>query len=142
MGGAYLDLLSDPDLLQVQLHAFAAAAADPDIAAACRHSFDVIWHLVRHRTGLDDDAIRQFFAQGMLFCVISAIDLFGVGEPWALSFCPDPAKLEALPQRGRQLVHRRNLGARRRPRCGLLRLLHTPELTLRLRTRQSVGLAR
>ncbi len=33
MGLAYLELLQDPDLLQVQLHGFVAAAADPDIAA-------------------------------------------------------------------------------------------------------------
>ena len=32
MGMAYLELLQDPDLLQVQLHGFVAAAADPDIA--------------------------------------------------------------------------------------------------------------
>src|ERR1700693_2895591 len=31
MGLAYLELLEDPDLLQVQLHGFVAAAADPDI---------------------------------------------------------------------------------------------------------------
>src|SRR6202789_3430902 len=31
MGLAYLELLQDPDLLQVRLHGFAAAAADADI---------------------------------------------------------------------------------------------------------------
>ena len=93
MGAAYLDLLSDPDMLQVELHGFAAAAADADIAAACRQSFDVLWHLVHDRTGLDDEAIRQFFAQGMLLSVMCAIDLLSVGEPWAQSFCPDPSKV-------------------------------------------------
>src|SRR5271154_2785165 len=32
MGGAYLELMQDPELLQVQLHGFAAAPSDPDIA--------------------------------------------------------------------------------------------------------------
>jgi AcrR family transcriptional regulator len=96
MGAAYVELVQDPELLQVQLHAFAAAAADPDIAAHCRHVFDVLWHLVHDRTGLDDDALRGFFAQGMLLTVMAAIDLLSVQEPWARSFCPDPDKLDAI----------------------------------------------
>jgi AcrR family transcriptional regulator len=96
MGGAYIELVRDPELLQVQLHSYAAAAADPDIAAACRDAFDVLWHLVRDRTALDEDALRQFFAQGMLMTVMAAIDLLSVPEQWARSFCPNPEKLDAL----------------------------------------------
>ena len=36
MGVAYTELLQDPELLQVQLHGFAAAPGDPEIAATCR----------------------------------------------------------------------------------------------------------
>ena len=43
MGQAYLELLEDPDLLQVQLHGFAAAAADEDIARACQETFRRLW---------------------------------------------------------------------------------------------------
>ena len=32
MGSAYLELMQDPDVLQDQLHGFAAAPGDPDIA--------------------------------------------------------------------------------------------------------------
>jgi AcrR family transcriptional regulator len=96
MGTAYLELMQTPGLLQVQLHGFAAAAADPEIAEACRESFDVLWHLVRERSGLDDTSIREFFAQGMLFSVMAAIDLLSVDAPWARSFCPNPDKLAAI----------------------------------------------
>jgi AcrR family transcriptional regulator len=89
MAVAYLELMQDPELLQVQLHGFAAAPGDADIAACCRKTFDVLWHLVDERTGLPDDDIRQFFAQGMLFNVMSAIDLLAVPDRWAQSFCPD-----------------------------------------------------
>jgi hypothetical protein len=96
MGNAYLELLQTPGLLQVQLHGFAAAAGDPDIAQACRESFDVIWHLARDRSGMDDTALQEFFAPGMLFSVMAAIDLLSVEAPWAQSFCPNPEKLAGI----------------------------------------------
>jgi AcrR family transcriptional regulator len=104
MGLAYLELLQDPDLLQVQLHGFAAAAADPDIARACQETFRRLWHLVRETTGVEGEELREFFAQGMLCSVIAAIDLRSVAEPWAESFFDDVAeevKREALQQLGR-----------------------------------------
>jgi len=96
MGEAYTGLLQDPELLQVQLHGFAAAPSDPDIAATCRRTFEVLWHLVRERTDLSDDEIRQFFSMGMMMNVMSAIDLLSVDEHWAQSFCPMPDKLTAI----------------------------------------------
>jgi len=104
MGLAYLELLQDPDLLQVQLHGFAAAAADPDIARACQETFRRLWHLVRETTGVEGEELREFFAQGMLCSVIAAIDLRSVAQPWAESFFDDVAeevKREALQQLGR-----------------------------------------
>ena len=86
MGMAYLELLQDPDLLQVQLHGFVAAAADPDIAAACQETFRRLWRLVETSARAEPEAIREFFAQGMLCSVIAAIDLRSVGEAWAQSF--------------------------------------------------------
>ena len=59
MGAAYLELMQDPELLQVQLHGFAAAPVDPDIARSCRRTFEVLWQLVHERTGLPDDEIRS-----------------------------------------------------------------------------------
>ena len=86
MGMAYLELLQDPDLLQVQLHGFVAAAADPDIASACQETFRRLWVLVDGVTHVEPAVLREFFARGMLCSVIAAIDLRSVDEPWAQSF--------------------------------------------------------
>ena len=96
MGGAYLEMMADPELLQVQMHGFAAATGDSDIAAACRETFDVLWHLLHERTKLDDEMLRQFFAEGMMISVMSAIDLLSVSDHWAQSICPNPEKMAAL----------------------------------------------
>ncbi len=97
MGTAYLELSGDPDLLHTQLHAFAAAAADPDIAAACQDSFRRLWHLVTDATGADPDTLREFFAHGMLCSVIAAINLGSVDEPWAKAlFNVDETKRRAM----------------------------------------------
>ena len=101
MGMAYLELLQDPDLLQVQLHGFVAAAADPDIASACQETFRRLWRLVDAATDAEPAVIREFFAHGMLCNVLAAIDLRSVQEPWAQSFFDgEVAKREASLARG------------------------------------------
>jgi AcrR family transcriptional regulator len=96
MGQAYVELMQDPDLLQVQLHGFAAAPSDPDIARACRSTFEVLFALVAERSHQSDDRIREFFAMGMMINVISAIDLLSISDRWAQSICPVPEKAEAI----------------------------------------------
>ena len=64
MGEAYAELLQDPELLQVQLHGFAAAPGDPDIAATCRRTFEVLWHLVHERTEVPDEELRPVLLDG------------------------------------------------------------------------------
>src|SRR5271170_7697987 len=96
MGMAYLTLLQDTEMLQVQMHGYAAATGDPDIAAACRCTFEVLWHMVKDKLGLDPEMIQDFFANGMLISVMSAIDLLSVQEPWAQSICPGMEKFEAM----------------------------------------------
>ncbi len=96
MGEAYGELMQDPEMLQVELHGFAAAAGDPDIAAACRRTFEVLWHLVHERTQLPDEDVLRFFSMGMMMNVMSAIDLLSVNEHWAQSFCPMPDKITAI----------------------------------------------
>jgi AcrR family transcriptional regulator len=100
MGGAYMELMQDPDLLRVQLHGFAAAPSDPELARACRRTFEVLWELVAERSHETDDCIRDFFAMGMMINVMSAIDLLSVPEHWAQSFCPQPEKAEAVRRAG------------------------------------------
>ncbi len=96
MGMAYLTLLQDTEMLQVQMHSYAAATSDPDIAAACRRTFEVLWHLVKDKLGLDQEMIQDFFANGMLISVMSAIDLLSVKDEWAQSICPGMDKFEAM----------------------------------------------
>jgi AcrR family transcriptional regulator len=96
MGMAYLQLMQDPEMLQVQMHGYAAATSDPDIAAACRKTFEVLWHLVKDKLELDPEMIQDFFANGMLISVMSAIDLLSVKEQWAQSICPGMEKFEAM----------------------------------------------
>jgi AcrR family transcriptional regulator len=96
MGQAYMELMQDPDLLQVQLHGFAAAPSDPDIARECRRTFEVLFELVAERSHQSEERIREFFAMGMMINVISAIDLLSLSDHWAQSFCPVPEKAEAI----------------------------------------------
>jgi AcrR family transcriptional regulator len=96
MGMAYLQLMQDPEMLQMQMHGYAAATSDPDIAAACRKTFEVLWHLVKDKLELDPEMIQDFFANGMLISVMSAIDLLSVKEQWAQSICPGIEKFEAM----------------------------------------------
>ncbi len=96
MGSAYVELMQDPELLQVQLHGFAAAPGDPDIARSCRHTFEVLAEVFYERTGLSDDELRHFFAMGMLINVMAAIDLLSLPDNWAQKLCPVPEKAQAI----------------------------------------------
>jgi AcrR family transcriptional regulator len=107
MGEAYLELMQDPDLLQVQLHGFAAAPADPDIARTCRRTFEVLAGVFYDRTHLSVDDLRNFFAMGMLINVMSAIDLLSVSEPWAQSLCQAPDDANAIRTASQALAERR-----------------------------------
>jgi AcrR family transcriptional regulator len=96
MGMAYVQLMQDRELLQVQMHGYAAATSDPDIAAACRRVFEVLWFKVHDEFGFTPEMIQDFFANGMLMSVMSAIDLVSVDETWAQSICPSVEKLAAM----------------------------------------------
>jgi AcrR family transcriptional regulator len=96
MGQAYLELMQDPELLQVQLHGFAAAPGDPDIARACRRMFEVLQQLASERAHLTDEEVREFFATGMLINVMAAIDLLSVPDSWAQNLCAVPEKTQAV----------------------------------------------
>ena len=107
MGTAYAELLQDPELLQVQLHGFAAAPGDADIAATCRRTFEVLWHLIHERTDMTDEEILKFFSMGMMMNVMSAIDLLSISAPWAQSFCPVPDKITAIQAASRAIKDQR-----------------------------------
>ena len=64
MGAAYLELMQDPEMLQVQLHGFAAAPADPDIARSCRRTFEVLAGVFYQRTHLSDQDLLELLRHG------------------------------------------------------------------------------
>ncbi len=88
MGNAYQELLGERDLLLVQLHAF-AASEDEEIRRAAREGFRHLWTVVGALTGLDDELLRAFFAQGMLLNVMAAVDAAALDESWARACQPD-----------------------------------------------------
>jgi len=96
MGEAYLELMQDPEMLQVQLHGFAAAPADPDIARSCRRTFEVLAGVFYERTHLSDQDLWNFFAMGMLINVMCAIDLVSFPDAWAQDLCQLPEKGKAV----------------------------------------------
>jgi len=94
MGDAYKELLSERDLLLVQLHAF-AASEDEEIRRAARDGFRRLWTIVGQLTGLPEDDVRAFFAQGMLLNVVAAIDAAALDESWARACQADPDRFFA-----------------------------------------------
>ena len=82
MAWAYHDLLDDRDLLMCQLHAY-AACGDPEVQEIARGCYGHLWRLVEARSGMDQDSLRMFFAMGMLWNVVVALDLPSLGDAWA-----------------------------------------------------------
>jgi AcrR family transcriptional regulator len=74
MGESYTTLISDRDLLLIQLQGY-AASGDPEIRAFVSERFEEIVHFVARRTGLGPAVLRDFFSIGMLCNVVVALDL-------------------------------------------------------------------
>jgi len=83
MGLAYAELISDDELLKIQLHSHAAAAGDPAVRAASAAGFGRIVDLVKEQTGAPDEEVGRFIATGMLMNVVAALGAMDSAEPWA-----------------------------------------------------------
>jgi AcrR family transcriptional regulator len=84
MGAAYMRLLSDRDLLRVQLQAY-AACGDDDVRQVVREEFTALYEWVKRDSGASNEDIHHFFAEGMLLNVAAALELGGSPETWSLS---------------------------------------------------------
>jgi AcrR family transcriptional regulator len=84
MGKAYMGLLSDTDLLRVQLQAY-AACGDDDVRQVVREEFTELYRSVQRDSGATNEEIHHFFAEGMLLNVAAALELGGTPETWSLS---------------------------------------------------------
>jgi len=82
MGAAYGGLLQNRDELLLQLQAH-AAADEPRVRDAVRRGFERLYALVRRESGADDDAVRTWFAHGMLMNVLAAMRADEVDAGWA-----------------------------------------------------------
>jgi AcrR family transcriptional regulator len=86
MGHAYVALLADREMLQLQLQTY-AACADPEVREAASNGYAELWQLVATLSGAPEDEVRAFFATGMLLNLAAAMDLPQIaGDPgWALA---------------------------------------------------------
>ena len=82
MGDAYAELISDRDLLMLQVHALSAADV-PEIGDAVRRGYAALVTLAKQRSGATDAQVQDFMARGQLCHLIVAADLGGVSAPWA-----------------------------------------------------------
>lgn len=82
MGKSYAGLLYDRTELLAQMQAY-AACDDDEIRAAVRRGYAELYRFVASASGADKEALRDFFALGMLLNVVAAMDLPALGEPWA-----------------------------------------------------------
>jgi AcrR family transcriptional regulator len=81
MGHRYQELLKDQTLLRMQLHAF-AASDDSEIRDFVRTRFSDLVARVGALSGVPADALRTFFAEGMLLNVAAALDLTEADVAW------------------------------------------------------------
>ena len=87
MGQAYGAFLGDRQLLMHQMQAY-AACDDPEVRAVTRRGFGRLWSIVAEASGGEPEEIRGFFATGMLFNVIAAMDLGAYDARWAVDCVP------------------------------------------------------
>ena len=83
MGDAYARLISDNDLLLIQLHAQAAAVSEAAVREAVQKGYARLVEYVRGASGAADAEIQQFFAVGMLCHLIVATGADEVDAPWS-----------------------------------------------------------
>jgi AcrR family transcriptional regulator len=99
MGHAYKRLLSDRDLLRVQLQAY-AACGDEDVRDVVREEFAELYAQVKRESGATEEQIHGFFAEGMLLNVAAALELGGTPETWSLARLLEPERIAAISKRG------------------------------------------
>jgi AcrR family transcriptional regulator len=86
MGEAYVELVErDRDVLLMQLHSQVAGSTEPQIRDAARRCFATLYELVARESAASPEALRAWFAHGMLCNVMAALDANRIGDGWALA---------------------------------------------------------
>ncbi|MDA8196325.1 MAG: TetR/AcrR family transcriptional regulator [Actinomycetota bacterium] len=83
IGNAYLNYLSDKDLLRAQLQCY-AAASDPEIGSLVRQRYKKLWAQVAEIDGIAKEEVRDLFAKGMLITVLAGIEIIDVDPKWVI----------------------------------------------------------
>jgi hypothetical protein len=92
MGRAYGELLvRDRDVLLIQLHSQVAARREKRIRDAMRRTFRDLYELVRRESGAGPEELKIWFAYGMLYNVMAAIDADRLAAEWAKALTEDGA---------------------------------------------------
>jgi AcrR family transcriptional regulator len=81
MSEAYARLISDNDLMLIQLHA-QAAVSEPAVREAVRQGYARLVEYVRGASGGTEQQVQEFFALGMLCHLIVAMGAEEVDAPW------------------------------------------------------------
>ncbi|MFF4958854.1 TetR/AcrR family transcriptional regulator [Streptomyces sp. NPDC001222] len=82
MGDAYAKLISDNDLMLIQLHAQAAAVSESAVREAVRQGYARLVEYVRGASGGTEAQVQEFFARGMLCHLIVAMGADEVDASW------------------------------------------------------------
>src|SRR3954471_6952931 len=75
MGHAYRDLIADREVLALQLHFYAACAADPSLRQIGHDRFAALIAHERELSGASENELIRFNAAGMLINVATALGL-------------------------------------------------------------------
>lgn len=75
MGNAYRALLTDREILMMQMQIWVASASDPDIRAMARAQYLDIVREIQLLSGADPQTLHDFMAQGMLLSVAASLSL-------------------------------------------------------------------
>ncbi len=96
MGVAYSELVKDPELLLVEMHAFTASVHDDSVREVARDGMRLIWGVARRASGAGTGDLQAWLALGMLINVVAALGLEELDEGWArdIAWMPGPCILE------------------------------------------------
>jgi AcrR family transcriptional regulator len=88
MGAAYGELIQDPAVLLVEMHAFAASVYEPDVRRVAQRGMRAVWQTATKASGLGSDAVREWLSMGMMWNVVAALGLEQLDEQWAKDVAP------------------------------------------------------
>jgi AcrR family transcriptional regulator len=86
MGAAYGELIADRTFLLMELASY-AACDDEDVRAVSRRGFRDVWYAVERLSGASPEEVQKFYAFGMFWNVVTAMQLGEVHERWAELAC-------------------------------------------------------